>query len=147
MLTRLTGAGRIVARDRLALTGRTVTLDARDGLVLAAIERAFRDAGLAPPELAGVAVGAGADPESAARLAQLLVRRRTLVSIAGMLFHAGALEALKADLRELKGTSPGVDVGSFKERYGVSRKYAIPLLEYLDRERVTRRSGSLRIIL
>jgi len=40
-----------------------------------------------------------------------------------------------------------VDVASFKERYGVTRKYAIPLLEYLDRERVTRRAGEARIVL
>jgi selenocysteine-specific elongation factor len=40
-----------------------------------------------------------------------------------------------------------VDVGTFKERYGLSRKYAIPLLEYLDRERVTRRAGAGRVIL
>ena len=40
-----------------------------------------------------------------------------------------------------------VDVAAFKERYGLTRKYAIPLLEYLDRERVTRRVGESRLIL
>jgi selenocysteine-specific elongation factor len=39
-----------------------------------------------------------------------------------------------------------IDVATFKELAGVSRKYAIPLLEYLDRERVTRRAGERRII-
>ena len=39
------------------------------------------------------------------------------------------------------------DVAAFKERFGVSRKFAIPLLEYLDRERVTRRMGESRIVL
>jgi selenocysteine-specific elongation factor len=43
--------------------------------------------------------------------------------------------------------SARVDVSSFKERYGITRKYAIPLLEYLDRERVTRRVGDSRIVL
>jgi selenocysteine-specific elongation factor len=46
-----------------------------------------------------------------------------------------------------KAKSPNIDVGRFKELTGVSRKYAIPLLEYLDRERVTRRVGNERIIL
>jgi selenocysteine-specific elongation factor len=40
-----------------------------------------------------------------------------------------------------------VDVGAFKETFGVSRKYAIPLLEYLDRERITRRVGESRVVL
>jgi selenocysteine-specific elongation factor len=38
------------------------------------------------------------------------------------------------------------DVASFKERYGITRKFAIPLLEYLDRERVTRRVGESRVL-
>jgi selenocysteine-specific elongation factor len=56
---------------------------------------------------------------------------------------------LKQDLAALKrGAAPAkVDVGSFKEKYGISRKYAIPLLEYLDRERVTRRVGDSRVVL
>ena len=52
--------------------------------------------------------------------------------------------ALKASAADGKAT---VDVASFKERYGMTRKYAIPLLEYLDRERVTRRVGDVRIVL
>ena len=40
-----------------------------------------------------------------------------------------------------------LDVGRFKERFGVTRKFAIPLLEYLDRERVTRRMGESRVVL
>jgi selenocysteine-specific elongation factor len=38
-------------------------------------------------------------------------------------------------------------VSTFKERFGITRKYAIPLLEYLDRERVTRRMGDARLVL
>jgi selenocysteine-specific elongation factor len=40
-----------------------------------------------------------------------------------------------------------LDVATFKERFDVSRKFAIPLLEYLDRERVTRRVGEGRVVL
>ena len=46
-----------------------------------------------------------------------------------------------------RGRQARVDVAAFKERYGISRKYAIPLLEYLDRERVTRRMGDARVVL
>ena len=45
------------------------------------------------------------------------------------------------------GGSATIDVAAFKDRYGVSRKFAIPLLEHLDRERLTRRVGEKRIVL
>jgi selenocysteine-specific elongation factor len=67
-----------------------------------------------------------------------------------LLFHDEALKQLKAEVAALKaGAGPGarIDVATFKERFGVSRKFAIPLLEYLDRERVTRRMGDARVIL
>ena len=58
---------------------------------------------------------------------------------------------LKNDVAELKTGAPDgratVDVATFKDRYGISRKFAIPLLEYLDRERVTRRTGDVRLVL
>jgi len=54
---------------------------------------------------------------------------------------------LRKQMASQKAKSPNIDVARFKELTGVSRKYAIPLLEYLDRERVTRRVGNERIIL
>jgi selenocysteine-specific elongation factor len=45
------------------------------------------------------------------------------------------------------GPATRIDVATFKERFGVTRKFAIPLLEYLDRERVTRRMGDARVVL
>jgi selenocysteine-specific elongation factor len=66
-----------------------------------------------------------------------------------LLLHAAALAELKSDVKALKDVAQParVDVASFKERYGISRKFAIPLLEYLDRERVTRRMGDARVVL
>jgi selenocysteine-specific elongation factor len=60
------------------------------------------------------------------------------------------LKGLKADVAAIKasaGAGARIDVATFKERFGVTRKFAIPLLEYLDRERVTRRVGDARVIL
>jgi len=54
---------------------------------------------------------------------------------------------LRKSLVAQKLLSPRIDVARFKDLTGVSRKYAIPLLEYLDRERVTRRVGEERVIL
>jgi selenocysteine-specific elongation factor len=64
-----------------------------------------------------------------------------------LVFHRTALEQLKAQLIAQKTKSPDIDLSGFKELAGVSRKYAIPLLEYLDRERVTQRVGDRRKIL
>ena len=58
-----------------------------------------------------------------------------------------ALLDLRHKIAALKNSAPKIDVAHFKEMTGVSRKYAIPLLEYLDRERVTRRVGDERVIL
>jgi selenocysteine-specific elongation factor len=79
---------------------------------------------------------------------KLLAREKTLVRVGDLLFHEENLARLKTEVRAMKtsGTSK-LDVAFFKDRYGVSRKFAIPLLEYLDRERVTRRVGDARMIL
>ncbi len=86
-----------------------------------------------------------------AAIVALLVRQRALVRVEALVFHESALRQLKDDVRALKAASPGatvaLDVAAFKERYGVTRKYAIPLLEYLDRERVTRRVGESRVVI
>jgi len=62
-------------------------------------------------------------------------------------FHRAALDGLRQRMRAHKARTPKIGVADFKELTGVSRKYAIPLLEYLDRERVTRRVGDERVIL
>ena len=77
-----------------------------------------------------------------------LLRIPGLAGAGGLPFHRDALERLKADVRARRGEHGGrIDVGTFKARYDVTRKYAIPLLEYLDRERVTRRAGEARIVI
>jgi selenocysteine-specific elongation factor len=59
-----------------------------------------------------------------------------------------ALDRLKSEIQALKrnGTET-LDVATFKSHFDLTRKYTIPLLEYLDRERVTRRVGNVRQIL
>jgi selenocysteine-specific elongation factor len=57
------------------------------------------------------------------------------------------LSRLRELVAQRKKQNHRINVATFKELTGLSRKYAIPLLEYLDRERVTRREGDERIIL
>jgi selenocysteine-specific elongation factor len=149
VLARLTGAGKLVARERLSLPGQGASLSAEEERAQAVLDRAFLDAGLAPPDLASAAASGGIPVALADRVSLHLQRRKRLVKIDTLLFHADALAQLKRDVLAVKesGTAARVDVAAFKERYGISRKYAIPLLEWLDRERVTRRVGDARVIL
>jgi selenocysteine-specific elongation factor len=62
-----------------------------------------------------------------------------------LVFHSNAIESLRQMLAQRRKARFGV--GTFKDWTGISRKYAIPLLEYLDRERVTRREGDERVVL
>ena len=148
VLHRLEKTGRLAGRDRLAQPGRGVSLTPEETRALEALDRVFRDAGFAPPDLAAAAAAARVAVPVAERVSKLLLRQKTLVKVDTLLFHAQSLEKLKQDVKALKGQgSAKVDVAGFKARYGISRKYAIPLLEWLDRERITRRVGDARVIL
>ena len=146
VLAQLAGERKIVVRDRIALAGHQVSLSPEESRARDAIERLFREAGLAPPDVAAAGASAQVPAAVADRLAALLLRQKTLVKLDTLLFHEEALSRLKADVRGLNKDAR-VDVSAFKERYGITRKFAIPLLEYLDRERVTRRVGDSRIVL
>jgi selenocysteine-specific elongation factor len=141
--------GLVVGTDRLALRGRGVTLSAEESAARERLERCYLEAGLTPPDTVSVARQVGVDTGLAERMVSLLVRQKALVRLDVLMFHREALARLKQDVMALKisGEQATVDVASFKERFGLTRKYAIPLLEFLDRERVTRRQGDARIIL
>ena len=146
VLTTLAAAGQIVVRDRLALAGHRVSLSGEDSRTRDEIERIFKQAGLAPPDATMLQTLVDAPAAVVDRISSLLVRQKTLIKLDALMFHADALAQLKADVRGLKANAR-VDVPAFKERYGITRKYAIPLLEYLDRERITRRVGDARVVL
>jgi len=77
-----------------------------------------------------------------------MLKDNVLVKINEELFvDRAAIEKLIVDIRALKSKNPRFGVGEFKNLTGVTRKHAIPLLEYLDRQRVTRRVGDERMIL
>ena len=139
----------IVARDRVALAAHSVALTDEESRARDAMVDIFREAAMTPPDLSSLAAKVRMPQEVVNRIATLLVRRAVLVRAGDLLFHESALKQLKSDVQSLKqsGTAETIDVGSFKDRYNITRKYAIPLLEYLDRERVTRRVGDTRKIL
>jgi selenocysteine-specific elongation factor len=143
----LAEAKELVAEGELVrLRGHKVVLQEDEEQARAKIERAFEEAGLAVPAMAEVLAKSGVEAARARSLLQILLREKRLVRISGeLVFHQVAI----GQLRELLGRHKGerFRVPEFKEWTGISRKYAIPLLEFLDRERVTRREGDERVVI
>jgi selenocysteine-specific elongation factor len=149
VLERLAAEGRIrLEREFAALASHRLSLSPEDQALSERIEASFRRGELNPATLEEIVEADRLDAARAQRIYHLLLSRGSLVRIRdGKVFHAESLERLKARLWELRATRPVIDVASFKELTGTSRKNAIPLLEHLDAERVTRRRGNDREIL
>ena len=136
------------AQDTVHLAGHKVRMRDDESAAHKQIEDAFKSAGLKVPTVKEVLMQLPIDRTRAQKIVAILLRDKVLVKISEeLMFHASALTELRKLLAQEKTKSPRLDVGRFKELTGVSRKYAIPLLEWLDRERVTRRSGDARVIL
>jgi selenocysteine-specific elongation factor len=137
-----------VAGDVVRLPGRGVVMKDEEAESKQIIERAFASAGLKVPALGEVMAGLKVDKARAQKIVTLLLRDKILVKVSDeLVFHRSALEELRRQMAAYKAKSAKIDVGKFKELTGVTRKYAIPLLEYLDREHVTKRLGDERAIL
>ena len=137
-----------VAGEIVHAAGKGVVLRDEEAESKAQIERAFRNTGLKVPLLKDVLASLPVDKVRAQKIVTLLLRDRVLVKLSDeLVFHRDALAELRARILAQKAATPKINVATFKDLFGITRKHAIPLLEYLDRERVTRRVGDERIIL
>jgi len=137
-----------LAAEQVRAAGRGVVMKDEEAESKRIIEQAFASAGLKVPSLKDVLAGLKVDRTRAQKIVTLLLRDKLLVKVSEeLVFHRDALDDLRRRVLALKPKTPKIDVAIFKEMTGVTRKYAIPLLEYLDRERVTRRVGDERLIL
>jgi selenocysteine-specific elongation factor len=134
--------------ELLRLKGREVQMSPEEREAKEQIASAFGKAGLAVPSAREVLATLKIDRRRADKILQILLKEKVLVRVTEeLIFHRAALEELRRRVARRKLQSPRLNVAVFKELTGLTRKYAIPLLEYLDRERVTRREGDERIIL
>ena len=132
--------------ETVRLSSHKISLKQDEEEASTKIENAFRTAGLATPAMQEVLGKSGVESNRARTILQLLLRDKRLVRVSDeLVFHASAIQSLRALLAQKKGARFAVP--EFKDWTGVSRKYAIPLLEYLDRERITRRDGDSRVVL
>ena len=134
-------------KDQVRLTSHEIRLSAEQERIVKGLEADFLKAGAAPPSPEEALARLGVRGTEKHELFQLLVSDRRLLRVKESLyFHAEALRTIQdkivAHLREKKDIGPG-DV---KDLLGISRKYAIPLMEYFDAQWVTVRQGERRVL-
>src|SRR5688500_7035130 len=155
VIAKLEASGSVVSeKDIIRAGSHSVGLSEQDAQLSSRIEQVYRDAGVEAPSMDDVMKRAGvgvAQRTQARKILQLLVDDKKLARIQNEMFmHVEVIDALKLKLDKYASQHEPqrlIDVPAFKELAGVSRKYAIPLLEYFDREQVTRRAGDKRVIL
>ena len=146
----LVAEGVLVATDYLALASHKMVLSSEEIEVCDRLAAACFEAGLMPPDEKTLRLTLTVAPELVSRMIKRLIRDQVLVKIEELIFHRETLETFRKAVKEIKAgvTEPvSIEVGTFKKRFKITRKYAIPLLGYLDRERVTRRVGNTRLVL
>ncbi len=125
-----------------ARAGWSARLSDHDQRLCDQISVAFQSAGWASPALADLAVSLREPPQAVEKMAQSLAERAVLVRLDQRLFlHREALAAAKEVALRLFAHKPSFSTMEFRDALGVSRKYAVPLLDYLDKIRFTVRSG------
>ncbi len=146
---RLSKAGQIVeTADLVALSAHRVQLSGPEGAARLAIEEAMASAGLLGVPLPNLHVQLRQDQKACENAVRILVQEKAAERLGpGLLIARSVLEKFRAEARARFKSGAKLDVAEVKELTGLSRKYVIPLLEWLDRERVTRRMGAERIVL
>jgi len=155
VIARLEADGKVAPEKGIVrLSKHSVGLSEQDIALSKRIEEIYLAASVEVPSLDDAMTKANvptAQRAQARKLLQLLIDEKKLVRIQGEMFmHSKVIADLKAKLHTFGSQHEPdrlIDVPAFKDLAGVSRKYAIPLLEYFDREQVTRRAGDKRLIL
>jgi selenocysteine-specific elongation factor len=134
--------------DAISLHGREVQLTAEGQQVREMIEAFFQKSGYQPPPVSDLQNLAAADPEEIRRVFFWMIKEKILVKLSDdLIYHRETLETIKKQIRARFTPGTKFGVAEFKELFDITRKHAIPLLEYLDREKFTRRLGNDRILL
>jgi selenocysteine-specific elongation factor len=145
-VNRLAHAAAIEGGDLLALAGHAGDVDERLKKNASAIEREYLMGGIAPPLLGAVAERLSLTPAEMRDAMTLLLRSKRLIRLGSDLLyiHCETVAKLNAKLAAHRGEA--FDVARFKSFTGLTRKHAIPLLEYLDRAHITRNVAGTRIV-
>ncbi len=134
--------------ETVSLHGREVQLSPEGEEVRQMIEEVYRRSGYQPPPLSELTSAVTAEPEEVRKIYFWLLKEKILIRISEDLsYHHHALEEIKHKIRSKYPKGARFGVAEFKDLLDLTRKHAIPLLEYLDREKFTRRVGNERVVL
>ena len=144
----LVRAGRVRLTLRgAALAGHGPQLSQNEQKLLQVILAAYREAGVQPPTVDEVQAQTVRNQAAVPQLIELAAGDGELVRISPDFYlHAEVERQLRATLTERLRESGGLTVSQIREILGTTRKYAVPLCEYLDRSGFTRREGDLRVL-
>jgi len=122
--------------------GWSARITDRDQQLSERISEAFQGAGWAGPAASDLATTLSEPIARVEKIIKLLVEKAVLVRLDERLcIHHDALEAAKQEALRLFGQKRSFSTMEFRDALGVSRKHAVPLLDYLDKLRFTVRSG------
>jgi selenocysteine-specific elongation factor len=148
LLGALQGEGALVVdRDKVRLAAHEIRLSGEQQRALDQVEGDFLKAGAAPPSPEEALARAGLTGGEEHELFLVLLDGRRLVRVKeSLFFHTVALDAIQDKLVALLKERKDIGPADIKDLLGISRKYAIPLLEYFDGRRVTARVGERRVL-
>ena len=140
-------SARLVVRDAnlLRLPAHTVRLKDDEAALVQRITAALGDTPMSPPDVKQIERDTGMNRARLTDILRVMERTGSIVRVAPELyFLSGAVEKIKKDLHRHLSERSDITPGTFRDLVGTTRKYAIPLLEYLDREGITVRVGDTR---
>ena len=148
LLRDLTATGGLeVTRDKVKLAGHSVELSPEKQALVNALDHTFREAAFQPPSVDEALASQDSKPAGARALVQVLVDQDRLVRLKGDVFyHREALDLIEQRLRAHLQEHREISAGEFRDMLEISRKYAIPLLEHFDSQRITLRTGDKRVL-
>jgi selenocysteine-specific elongation factor len=148
LLQDLAASGHLeVSRDKVKLAQHTVTLSPERQAIVDRIEQTFHQAQYQPPSVEEAFAGQSNTSDDARALLQVLVDQQKLVRLKGDIFyHRTVLDDIEAQLRTYIEEKGEITAGEFRDLLHISRKYAIPLLEHFDNQRLTVRLGDKRVL-
>jgi selenocysteine-specific elongation factor len=144
----------MVKEGRIAVDGeavvnpvRSVSGGSEQIKMTKAFNDAFQKAGLQPPSQFDLQNTFNLSGKEVQTVLAALKKEGTLTQIAdGVILHTDIVKSAEKSAREFLAAHGKMTVSEFKDHLGTSRKYAVPLLEYLDRQKVTRREDDYRVL-
>jgi selenocysteine-specific elongation factor len=147
-LKEMQATGRIhLSEQGAALVGHGPKLSQSEQKSLAQLVEMFRTIGIQAPTVQQCQQQAPRNQQSIPQLLALAAANGELVEIAPDLYlHSDVERETRALLREELAAGEGLTISEIREILNTTRKYAVPLCEYLDRIGFTRRKGDLRVL-